>query len=882
VLRPGRPVRCTYRLQLHGGFTFDDAAAIVPYLAALGVSHVYTSPILQAAPGSTHGYDTVDHARISDELGGAGGYARLQAALAAHGLGHVLDIVPNHMALAGRANAWWWDVLENGPASPHAAAFDIDWAGGDQRSFARVLMPILGDQYGRVLEAGELRLERRGGSFVVCYYDHEAPISPRSLDELLHRAAAAADSDELDRIATAFGRLPHALNTDPQAVAERHRGKEILRRQLAELLVDRDLARIVDATVAAVNADFDALEALLARQNYRLASWRTANEELDYRRFFNIETLAGVRVEDPAVFGASHALIAELTAAGAVDELRVDHIDGLRDPSGYLERLVAVTGVPVVVEKILEADEDLPPDWPVAGTTGYEFARRVDGLFVDGDNEAAMTAVYETFVRNAVSYDEVVTASKQHIMRDDLRAEVERLTGLLAAVCQRHRRHVDHTRHELRETLRAVLAAFGVYRTYVRAGAPPSAVDQGRIDAATKRAARDHPDLDGELFSFLGDVLAGQVEGGEELELAIRFQQVSSPVMAKGVEDTAFYRYHRLVSLNEVGGDPGHFGTTADEFHRANAAAARSRPHRMLTLSTHDTKRSGDVRARIHLLSEIPAQWARTVARWHELTASHRSPAGPDAALAYLTYQTLVGAWPITAERMSAYLEKAAKEAKEHTSWTDPRPAFDEAVTAFVEGSLADSAFVAEVEAFLDEHRLVERGRVNALAQTALLLTAPGVPDIYQGTDLWHLSLVDPDNRRAVDYLQRRRLVDAIASVDDACALAAEGGPKLWLTTRVLADRRRCGNGYDDPTYDPLAAQGAKARHVVAFARRDTVVVVPRLPIGLGDDWQSTTLPLPTGRWRDVVTDETIAGGATVEVAELLARFPVAVLTRDR
>jgi (1->4)-alpha-D-glucan 1-alpha-D-glucosylmutase len=882
VPRSGHRLRGTYRLQLHAGFTFDGAAAIVPYLAALGVSHVYTSPILQAAPRSTHGYDVVDHSRISDELGGPEGHARLHAALAAHGLGHVLDIVPNHMALAGRANAWWWDVLENGPASRHAAAFDIDWAGGDHRSFARVLMPILGDQFGRVLEAGELHLERQGGSFVVCYYEHEAPISPRSLDDLLHRAAAAADSDELDRIATALGELPHALNTDPAAVAERHRGKEVLRHQLAELLVDRELADVLDATVAAINSDADALEGLLARQNYRLASWRTAKEELDYRRFFNIETLAGVRVEDPAIFAASHALIVELAAAGAVDELRVDHIDGLRDPVGYLDRLVRLVRVPVVVEKILEADEELPPEWPVAGTTGYEFARAVDGLFVDGENEAAMTAVYETFVKNSISYDEVVAASKQQIMRDDLRAELERLTGLLAAVCQRHRRHVDHTRHELREALRAVLAVFPVYRTYVRAGSPPTPTDRARIDAATKRAARDRPDLDSELFAFLADVLAGDVEGADEVELAIRFQQVSSPVMAKGVEDTAFYRYNRLVSLNEVGGDPGRFGTTVDEFHRANAGAARSHPQRMLTLSTHDTKRSSDVRARIHLLSEIPARWARTVARWHELTAPHRSAAGPDPALAYLAYQTLVGAWPITPERLSAYLEKAAKEAKEHTSWTEPRAAFDDAVRSFVEGSLGDAAFVSEVEAFLVEHRVVERGQVNALAQTALLLTAPGVPDIYQGTDIWDLSLVDPDNRRPVDYAERRRLLDAAVTLDDALAKAAEGGPKLWLITRVLADRRRCGDAYDDPVYVPLAAHGSKARHVVAFARRDTVVVVPRLVIGLGDDWQSTALALPPGRWRDVVTDTTVHGGVAVEMADLLGRFPVAVLGRER
>jgi (1->4)-alpha-D-glucan 1-alpha-D-glucosylmutase len=881
VPRPGRPLRCTYRLQLHAGFTFDDAAAVIPYLAALGVSHVYTSPILQAAPHSTHGYDVVDHSRINDELGGAEGYARLQTVLAAHGVGHVLDIVPNHMALAGRANAWWWDVLENGPASRHAAAFDIDWAGGDQRSAARVLMPILGDQFGRVLEAGELHLERRDGSFIVCYYDHEAPISPRSLDDLVHDAAARAGCEELDAIATALGALPHARNTNPVAVAERHRGKELLRERLATLLLDPKLAHAVDARLGDINADPDALEALLARQNYRLASWRTAKEELDYRRFFNIETLVGLRVEDPAIFAASHAVVAELASAGAVDELRVDHIDGLRDPSGYLERLTGTVAVPVVVEKILGPDEELPPEWPVAGTTGYEFARRVDGLFVDGDNEAAMTAVYETFVGDAATYGDVVAASKQQIMRDDLRAEVERLTGLLAAVCQRRRRHVDHTRHELRETLRAVLAAFSVYRTYVRPGYPTSATDRARIAAAVERAACGPPDLDAELLTFLGRLLAGDETGGDELELAVRFQQVSSPVMAKGVEDTAFYRYNRLISLNEVGGAPGRFGTSVAEFHRENVASAATHPASMLTLSTHDTKRSGDVRARIHLVSEIPADWARAVADWHELAAAHRSAAGPDRALAYLAYQSLVGAWPVTAERLAAYLDKAAKEAKEHTSWTDPRPAFDEAVAAFARGVVGDPAFVDAVEAFLAEHRLVELGRINAVAQTALLLTAPGVPDIYQGTDVWDLSLVDPDNRRPVDFERRARLLDTVGSVADAVAADADGGPKLWLIRRVLADRAARPDAYADPAYRPIDAAGPKAGHVVAYARRDTVVVVPRLLVGLGGDWQSTTVALPAGRWRDVVTDTTIDGADAVALAQILETFPVAVLARD-
>jgi (1->4)-alpha-D-glucan 1-alpha-D-glucosylmutase len=877
---PGVALRATYRVQLHAGFTFDDAAAVVPYLARLGFSHLYTSPILQAAPGSTHGYDVVDHGHINDELGGAAGYERLQGALRAHGMGHVLDIVPNHMAIAGKANAWWWDVLENGPSSLHAAAFDIDWAGGDAQSVSRVLVPVLGDQIGRVLEAGELSIVRDGGSFTVHYFDSELPISPRSLDELLTAAAEAAGSDELGSIATAFGHLPHALNTDPGAVAERHRDKELLRGRLAALAeADDTVAAAIDVQLEVINADPDALDALLLRQNFRLAWWRTGREELDYRRFFNIETLVGLRVEDPDVFAISHAVVAALVEQGDVDELRVDHIDGLRDPAQYLERLSDLTGgVPVVVEKILEGPEYLPAGWPVAGTTGYEFVHHVNGLFVDGDAEAAMTAAYEQFVGDHRPYEELVRDAKQQIMRDELRAEIERITGMLAAVCQHHRRHRDHTRHELREALRAVLAAFGVYRTYVRAGHPTSSTDRYHIAEATKRAASTHPELDAELVSFLTDLLAGDIDGDDELELAIRFQQVSAPVMAKGVEDTVFYRYPRLISLNEVGGDPGVFGTSLEAFHEANQIAAERHPHAMLTLSTHDTKRSGDVRARIHLLSEIPGEWAATAQHWHELTARHHQPAGPDPSTELLLYQTLVGAWPITPERLTAFAEKATKEAKAYTTWTDPEPAYDEAVRSFIEGLLGDAVMVEAVEEFLRSHRIVERGHVNALAQTALLLTCPGVPDVYQGTDTWDLSLVDPDNRRPVDYDHHRRLLAEVGSTAEALERAGDGGPKLWLIERVLADRRLRPDAYAAAEYDPLPVRGAKARHVVAFTRHDTVVLVPRLVIGVDDDWQDTMVELPDGGWHDVITGVHVTGGGPVAVADLLAAFPVAVL----
>jgi (1->4)-alpha-D-glucan 1-alpha-D-glucosylmutase len=884
---PSPPRRAaTYRIQLHAGFSFDDAAAITGYLAALGVSHLYCSPVLQAAAGSTHGYDVVDHGRLNGELGGPAGYRRLAQARAEAGLGLVLDIVPNHMALAGRANAWWWDVLENGPSSRYAGHFDIDWDPPERKLTATVLMPVLGDQYGRVLEAGELVLTRDGGSFTVRYYDHEAPISPRTLGEPLARAAARAGSAELESLAAAFGRLPHGHRTDPAAVAERHRDKEVLRDRLADLCAARsEVAKAIDAEIDAINRDPDALDDLLGQQNYRLSYWRTGAEELSYRRFFDIETLAGLRVEDEAVFEDTHRLILGLVADGTVDGLRVDHVDGLADPGGYLERLRnATSGAYVVVEKILQAEEELPASWPVAGTTGYEFLNRVTELFTDPRGAAAMRGYYARFTGLQQDFAEVAHAAKHQIMREELVAEIERLTGLLADVCERHRRHRDHTRRQLRDALREVIAAFAVYRTYARPGRPVTEADRARVAAAVDAAWQRRPDLDAELLRFVGDLLTGAYPGGPEAAFAVRFAQVSAPVMAKGVEDTAFYRYQPLICLNEVGGDPGTFGRPPENFHRAMADAARDRPEAMLTLSTHDTKRSGDVRARVSLLSELPEAWEDAVGRWARRNREHKRDGWPDRNAEYLLYQTLAAAWPIDAGRAGAFMQKAAKEAKVHTSWTDPNAGYDDALSAFVTAVLADPGFVADLEAFLADSRLVELGRVNSLAQTALLLTCPGIPDLYQGTEVWQESLVDPDNRRPVDYARRRDLLDRLAGAgpEQALALAGEGGPKIWLIHCVLAHRRRHPGAYGPGSgYRPLPVTGAKAGHAVAFERDGGLaVVVPRLVCALAGDWAGTEVALPAGAWADVLTGEPVDGGPA-PVAALLRRFPVAILGRE-
>lgn len=882
----------TYRVQVQPAFGFDDVTAIAPYLHRLGVSHLYSSPYLQAAPGSTHGYDVIDHSTVNAELGGEKGHERMCAALGANGLGQVLDIVPNHMAIVG-GNRWWRDVLENGPSSQYASYFDVDWDPPEAKLRNTVLMPILGDHYGRVLEAGEFRLQRDGGAFTLHYYDHVLPVAPRSLDDLLGGAARRCRSMELESLATFFGRLPPSWATDRASVRERHRDKEFLRESLDRLLREEPgVAEAVDSEVAAVNANPDRLDGLLERQNYRLAFWRTAGRELDYRRFFDIHTLAALRMEDEAVFMDTHELLITWLDRGVVDGLRIDHPDGLRDPEGYLRRLAREAGPNpwLVVEKILEPGERLPQSWPVAGTTGYDFAHRVGGVFVDPAGEEPLSEAYTAFTGETIDYEEVVYEKKHLVMAEVLSSEINRLTGLAIDACEHHRRYRDYTRHELHETLRELIAAFPVYRTYVVPGAEgPSPDDIAHVDQAAKLAKGRRPDLDAELFDFFVDILLGRHRGRVEDEFVARFQQVTGPVMAKGVEDTTFYTFNRLVALNEVGGNPGRFGTAPDEFHDGNEHIARNWPGTLLATSTHDTKRSEDTRARIALLSEIPTRFAAAVAEWSRMGDRHRAnPELPDRNAEWLLYQTLVGAWPLSADRAVAYMEKASKEAKEHTSWVDPVLAYDEALRHFIDGILGDAEFVASVESFVTP--LVEPGRVTSLAQTLLKLTSPGVPDIYQGCELWDHSLVDPDNRRPVDFAAREALLteaESIADPSDVWPARADSGlPKLLLTHRALHLRGRrpeyfcIGSGYRR-----LAASGPKSAHAVAFARSNqageegVVTVAPRLVVGLAGDWSDTTLQLPEGRFTDVLDGKRTFTGE-VGLHDLLGPFPVGLLER--
>jgi (1->4)-alpha-D-glucan 1-alpha-D-glucosylmutase len=886
-----REILSTYRVQLRAEFDFDAAASIADYLAALGISHLYCSPYLQAAAGSTHGYDVVDPTRVSAELGGEAGHARLCLALAGNGLGQVLDVVPNHMAIAGPANRWWWDVLENGPASRYAAYFDVDWEPREERWRNMVLLPILGDHFGRVLEAGELRLGRDGGRFEVSYHEHRMPVAPRSLDELLRAAAARCGSAELAFLAGALGGLPEATAGDRDSVARRHRDKEVLAGMLVRLAGEHlEVAAAIDREVAEINGDPDRLDQLLARQHYRLTWWRLAGRELDYRRFFDVHTLVGLRVEDERVFADTHARVLDWVSRGLLDGLRVDHPDGLYDPAGYCRRLRAeAPDAWLVVEKILQADERLPSDWPVEGTTGYDFLNVAGGLFVDPAGEGALSGLYAALTGGSLDWPETAHACKLEVLGELLAADVNRLGELLLAVCEQHRRHRDHSRHDLRAALREVAAGLAVYRTYVRAGVGQvGEEDRARIEAAVTAAKRHRPDLPADLLEFLAAALLLKVRGSDAAELAMRFQQLTAPAMAKGVEDTAFYIFNRLVALNEVGGDPSRFGVSPEDFHRRCQETAERWPRTMLATSTHDTKRGEDVRARLYLLSEIPERWAEAVRRWFAHNARHRSGGVPDANTEYLLYQTLVGAWPLDVERAIATMEKAAREAKAHTSWTRPDPVWEAALRSFITAIAADDEFQRDLAELVAP--LVAPGRINSLAQTLLKLTAPGVPDLYQGCELWTSSLVDPDNRRPVDFALRRRLLARLpeASPEEVLAGMEEGLPKLWLVRQALHLRRRrphCfGPGAD---YRPLPAAGARAAHAVAFCRAGEVAVaVPRLAQGLAGGWGDTGIELPAGAgdrgsaaaWCNELTGERVAAGPC-RLADLLARFPVALLS---
>ena len=767
----------TYRLQFHAGFRLEDAAELAGYLADLGVTHAYASPLLRSAEGSTHGYDTVDHEHIDEARGGQAGFDRFVAALHERGLGLVLDLVPNHMGVADPAAApWWWDVLRHGRDSDHAAAFDIDWDFGG----GKVRIPVLG----AADDVEKLEVVDAADGPELRYYDNRFPVAPGTGDG------------------------------SPQEVH--------------------------------------------ARQHYELVDWRRADTDLNYRRFFAINTLAGLRVEDPAVFDATHELALRLVREGAVDGLRIDHPDGLADPKGYLARLAEASGGRwTVVEKILEPGEELPESWATAGTTGYDALAEVDDVLVDPAGEPALTALDTELAGHRVDYARLVRMCKREVTDGMLGSEVARLVRVIGEL-------PGLDRAQPTEALAELLASFPVYRSYLPDG-------REHLDATVAAVRERRPDL-ADAVDALHPVLS---QAGTEA--ATRFEQTSGPVMAKGVEDSAYYRWARFVALNEVGGDPARFGSTVAEFHEAQQRRAERRPRSMTTLSTHDTKRSEDVRARLAVLAEMPTEWAQLV---RTLLARHPLA---DRALAHLVWQNLVGAWPLSRERAHGYVEKAAREAGTSTTWTDPVQEFEEQLHALVDAAYDDAATSADLETFVA--RIAPHGRSNSLAQKLLQLTMPGVPDVYQGTELWDLSLVDPDNRRPVDYALRRQL---LASIDggEVPAVDDTGAAKLLVVSRVLRARR------DHPEwfagYRPVEVTGSGAEHVVAFDRSGpdgdgAVTVATRLPVRLAaEGWGDTALQLPNGAWRDLLTGERLVSDVAGIAADVvLARLPVALLVRD-
>ena len=907
---PSRPrfvPASTYRLQIHAGFPLTAARAIVPYLARLGIGAIYTSPYFAAEPGSTHGYDVTNHNELSAEAGGAAAHAAFTDAIREAGLQHIVDFVPNHMGISTATNPWWRDVLANGPEAPSAHFFDIDWNPFKTELRRKLLLPILGDQYGQVLERGELRLQVHDHQLTLAYFDHRLPINAR-------------DTPELQRLPD----LP---------AAER----------------DEILARFNG--VPGQPRSFDALHELLESQAYRLAYWRTASHEINYRRFFDVNTLAGLRVEDPAVFASIHQLLARLIHEGRVTGVRIDHPDGLFDPARYFEMLQDLAAqswgidrapgsrpLYVVAEKILSGRERLPARWAVHGTTGYNFINQVNGLFVEPANAKRMRRVYAKLTGRTQTFDDLLYEAKRLIMDTAMASELTVLAHMLDRIGESNRRSRDFTLHSLRDMLSEVVACFPLYRTYVDEQGW-DADDRAALERAIVRARRRNAAMDSTIFDFFREVMlprdpgdvplagpdrrggypaADQSEAAERRRFAMKFQQYTGPLQAKGLEDTASYRYNLLLSLNEVGGDPSRFGVPAGDFHELNQVRRQEWPYEMTTTSTHDTKLGEDVRARIDALSEMPDEWEREVSKWMRLNKAARAivdgePA-PDRNDEYRFYQVLLGAWPIDVARLQTYMTKAVKEGKQHSSWITPNEEYEAAVTTFVERVLSGpeaAKFLPAFEPF--QRRVAQCGLVNSLAQTVLKIASPGVPDFYQGSELWDLNLVDPDNRRPVDFERRQQALDRIDALlaQPAAARAAgiaalldrwqDGEVKLLVTAAGLRCRAGQPALFLDGEYLPLEVETTVDGQVVAFARLTTdgaaaIAIAPRLasrlatpehPVPLGDRWRISRVHLPKAlaglTFRDVFTGEeirpVIAGeNAWLFVGQAFKQLPVALL----
>lgn len=993
--RENRPLG-TYRLQFNRNFTFQDARRLVPYLKSLGVSHCYASPILKAREGSPHGYDIIDHNQINPEIGSENEFRAFAADLKAAGMGLVLDIVPNHMGVGEGTNPWWQDVLENGRSSAHSQYFDIDWEPLREEQEGKVLLPILGASYGEELEKGNFKIHYDSDAFFVTYYDKRLPLDPQTYPliveaagEFRRRYPRPSQSDpnleELEAVVRGLADLPSHSSDDPE-----HRGIRItkipeLQRRLAELtersaqvraIIQRSLDTI--GGIPGNSRSFDALHRLLEAQAYRVAYWRVSAEEINYRRFFDINDLVALRMENPDVFGSTHKLIRRMLAEGTVTGLRIDHPDGLLNPAQYFSRLqmlyaasqctgpeprglTAPNGIEadvqqvwsehdwlgegsplfVVVEKILEHGEELPAEWPVDGTVGYEFANLVNGLFIDSGNRRPFTTLYQRFSGVRTGVDTTIYESKKLIMDSAMAGELRVLTHVLQEISSTDRHARDFTTKALGDAIREAIACFPVYRTYIDERGNLSERDRAYINEAIVRARRRNESTPAAIFDFLRSVLLltpdskNTIEGRRRrLYFTLKFQQLTGPVMAKGLEDTACYVYNRFISVNEVGGSPDQFGVSTDEFHKGNMERLRLWPFCMLSTSTHDSKRSEDVRARLNVLSEMPPEWAENVLRWRRINKSRKrvisdGRAVPDGNEEYLLYQTLVGMWPRglrdsaererTVARVRQYMTKAVHEAKVNLSWVNPNQEYSDAMNEFIAriltpgNSARPNAFLEQLESLLAP--IIFFGAINSLAQTLLKITVPGVPDLYQGTEFWDYSLVDPDNRRPVDFDVRRHKLDELQHLSDSkpplelvTSLLQQWGArpedatiKLFTITRALAFRQQNAALFRGGSYTPLFGSGRAAQHVCAFAREllnglrhnAAIIAVPRLSYTLAEHrleppigalWRETEISLPPrspNEFENVFTGEIVrvTGSRTLLCSEVFRDFPIALLT---
>jgi (1->4)-alpha-D-glucan 1-alpha-D-glucosylmutase len=992
-LMPRIPVS-TYRLQFNGQFTFSDAKRIISYLNDLGISDIYASPYFQAREGSLHGYDIVDHNALNPEIGTHQEYDEMTAELGKYAMGQILDIVPNHMCIASAQNSWWMDVLENGPSSVYAHYFDIDWDPVKKELRNKVLLPVLGDQYGKVLENRELQLAFEDGSFFIRYYEHTFPVIPKTYIQILkHRLEdleeALPSGDpyfvELLSIITALTHLPSYTERAAEKVEERYREKEIVKKRLWTLWNESPAVRtFIDENVRIFNgtegdpSSFNLLDELLGMQVYRLAYWRVATEEINYRRFFDVNHLGALRVEFPDVFRETHRLVMELIRKGQVTGLRVDHPDGLYDPSGYFRELQkncflqarlgykealgreikAVREGPgaeeeilklykettasdpsykpfyVVGEKILIKGERMPEEWPIFSTTGYVFLNSVNGIFVDSGNARAFDEIYTRFIREKMNLQEIVYEKKKLIMQVSMSSEVNTLGHYLNRISEKNRHTRDFTLNSLTHAIIEVIAYFPVYRTYTNSD---NVTDRDRqyTEQSLAKAKRKNPAISESIFDFLRDVLflrypvdCSEDDRKEWLDFVMKFQQITGPVMAKAVEDTAFYVYNRLVSLNEVGGAPERFGTPLDTFHGQNIERSKFWPHALIASSTHDTKRSEDVRARINVLSEIPEKWKRHVLLWRRLNKKKKTlvdnRAVPDRNEEYLLYQTLIGAWPAGAmdesaygafrERIREYMLKAAREAKVNTSWINPSVLYEEALGIFTGKILENRRDNPFLKDFIDFQKKVSGyGMYNSLSQALLRITSPGVPDFYQGTELWNFALVDPDNRLPVDYDARitmlaeiNRLEQDVGRLELSRRLWADrdsGMIKMYVISRALQYRRNSRALFDQGEYLPLEVQGSGTENVCAFARRlgneNAIVAVPRFltrimpdpagPSSVEEIWSDSYVVIPYAEegaaYRSIFTGETNIvqrrnEASVVPVSGIFGHLPLALLER--